>query len=206
MPEVAVDLRTLSQITQRNSSQKSQWNLRELEGRLVEISDPQPVAALSFAFVLIHEIQTKGHCSAWIGCADSSFYPPDAAACGIDLRCLPILRMKNHHDACRAAETLLRNGAFQFVVIDLIRAGRIHSATQARLHALVKRYQASVLFMTEKSSVDPSIGPLISLRAHTARTHLEQGKFLCTVHAVRDKRSSSSWSWYTSFSGVDGYY
>lgn len=205
MAESAFDLRALSQFAPAFAADAPEWSLRELAGRLVEISDPQPAASLSFAFLLVRETQMQKDCAAWVGCAQGSFHPPDARDFGIDLRNLPVLRMARCQDACRAAETLLRSGAFRLVVLDLGTVSHVSSATQARMHALVRQHQACVLFLTEKKHERQSIGPLVSLRACTSRSQVETDRFLCELHVTRDKRRGAGWNWQQVFSGIDGY-
>ncbi len=202
-----MQLHTLEQLNRCVSADGApQWRLQELEGRLVQIADPQPAAALSFAFLLIREAQAQNRLAVWIGSDASSFYPPDAAAFGIDMKNLPVLRMANRRDACRAAETVLRDGAFQVAVIDLEHCRRVHSATLARLHALVRRHQSCAVLVTGNPVPGESAGPLISLRARTGREHRGRGEFTCRIHAVRDKRRGAEWSQAELFCGVDGYY
>ena len=105
----------LSKLPQPFLDKEPKWNLKEVEGRLVEISDPHPIAALSFAFLLLRDAQANGSHTAWIGSLQSTFYPPDAELNGINLRNLPVLRMVDTQHMGRAAETLLRSGAFRLV-------------------------------------------------------------------------------------------
>ena len=205
MAESALALRPLSELNPPDASVVHQWRHQELAGRLVEISDPEPAAALSFAFLLVREVQTLGQPAAWVSSMDDAFYPPDVQSNGIDLRSLPVLRMANEQDMHRAAETLLRSGAFQLVVLDLGRNCRVSPANQSRLNGLVRKYGACVLFLTEKPLTAPSIGPLISLRVRTTRTRVAAGAFSCQLDVIRDRRGWK-WDWYESLSGVDGYF
>ncbi len=199
-------LQPLSQLAQPILTSQPQWDLQEVAGRLVEISDPQPMAALSFAFLLVREAQINSECVAWVGTLDSVFYPPDAAANGIDLDNFPVLRMPAIQHVGRGAEMLLRSGAFRLLILDLGVNHSLPAARLASLDALARKHDACVLFLTQKHLTEPSLGSLVSLRAHTARERIRDGEFLCEIRIVRDKRRGSHWHWSTHFVGVEGYY
>lgn len=204
MPEPA--LQPLSRLVQPFSGNKPGWNLQEVQGRLVEISEPHPIAALSFCFLLVHEVQMADGCAAWIGSTDSTFYPPDAEKVGIDLRNLPILRLTDVQSLGRAAEILLRSGAFQLVLLDLGYDPAIPVARLAQLNGLVRKHNACVVFLTRKQRGEQSVGPLISLHARTSRQHVETNSFSCELQILRDKQRGKKWTWQTCLSGVEGYF
>lgn len=199
-------LQPLSQLAQPLITNQPQWNLQEVSGRLVEISEPQPIASLSFAFLLVREAQNSGECAAWIGTLDSVFYPPDAETNGIDLVNFPVLRLPQTHQAGRGVEILLRSGAFRLVILDLGNHLNLAPARLSQLNALVRKHNACVLFLTNKQLDEPSLGSLVSLRAHTARERVREGEFLGKIHVLRDKRRGCNWHWNTHFVGVEGYY
>ena len=199
-------LQPLSQLTQPTLSSQPQWNLQEVSGRLVEISEPQPIAALSLVFLLVCEAQASGECAAWIGMLDSVFYPPDAERNGIDLDNFPILRMPDCRTVGRSAEILIRSGAFRLVILDLGTNHALPAARLSQLNALVRKHDACVLFVTQKKIDEPSLGSLVSLRAHTTRKRIREDEFLCKIHILRDKRRSTHWHWSAYFTGVAGYY
>ncbi len=204
MPEPA--LQPLSRLVQPLSGNKPGWNLQELRGRLVEISEPHPIAGLSFCFLLVREVQMAGGCAAWIGPMDSTFYPPDAEKGGIDLRNLPILRLTDIQSLGRAAEILLRSGAFQLVLLDLGYDHTISIARLAQLNGLVRKHNACAVFLTHKQHGEQSVGPLISLHARTSRQRVETDSFSCELRILRDKRRGRKWTWQTRLSGVEGYF
>ncbi len=194
------------------------WSLPELSGRLVELSSPRGGAQLTFALRLVREAQGAGETSAWIGPRSSSFFPPDASASGIDLAALPVVRLEAAQEMGRAADQLLRSGAFGLLVIDL-GAARIADPLLTRLLGLAQKHQAAVLFLTEKSSETPSLSSLISLRAEVAPTRrraragklsLREGeaerpsesalrevprevRFVGELRALKDKRRAPGW-------------
>ena len=204
MPESA--LQPLSRLVQPFSGNQPGWNLQEVQGRLIEISEPHPVAALSFCFLLVREVQMAGNYAAWVGSMDSTFYPPDAEKSGIDLRNLPVLRLTDARSLGRATEILLRSGAFQLVLLDLGRDHAIPVARLAQLNGLVRKHNACAVFMTRKQHDEQSVGPLISLHARTSRQRVETNSFSCQLKILRDKRRGKKWTWQTRLSGVEGYY
>jgi recombination protein RecA len=69
------------------------------------------------------------------------------------------------HGVVRAAEVLLRSGAFGLVVIDLahgVPKGEL--SWQARLSGLLRRHDARAVVLTESEREQPSLGPLVSMR------------------------------------------
>jgi recombination protein RecA len=172
--------------------------LENLSGRLVELSSFGSGAPLSFAAGLILEAQLSGEPTAWIACGQSSFYPPDFARSGIDLDALPVLRVPDAASAARAADKLVRSGAFGLVVLDLVDSGGargqnrqnrdVPSPLQSRLLALASRHATAIVFLTEKTSEAPSLGSLVSLRAQTRRRRLQEGRYSCDVEILKDKR------------------
>ncbi len=199
-------LQPLSKISPSLPKQAPQWNLREISGRLVEISEPYPIAALSFAFKLFREAQALSCSVAWVGLQKSSFYPPDAAQNGIDLKNLPVFRMRNSLQMAQVATTLMRSGAFQFVVLDLMEDQDIPSAKLSQLNALARKHNSTVIFLTQKQMDAPSLSSLVSLKAHTTRERLTENRFRCYIHIERDKRRGTNWSWSFDLKGVEGYY
>ena len=204
MPEPA--LQPLSELARPFSTGSPQWSLQETQGRLIEISEPHPVAALSFFFLIAREVQAAGGHVAWVGTAHSTFYPPDAESIGIDLRNLPVLRMNDVQSVGRAAEILLRSGAFQLVLLDLGHDHAMPVARLAQLNGLVRRHNACAIFLTCKQHGEQSAGPLISMHATTSRQHADTDAFCCEIEILRDKRRWKKWTWQTRLCGVEGYY
>ncbi len=100
------------------------WTRPALAGRLVELSGAGSSAALTFAVALVLDAQRRGETCAWVASRASSFHPPDVAENGVDLDALPVVRVPEAGDVPRAAERLVRSGAFDLVVLDLAtRAG-----------------------------------------------------------------------------------
>jgi len=170
------------------------WSYTQLVGRLAEVSSCGASAPLTLAFALVHEAQRHGEPAAWITRCESSFFPPDAARCGIDLDALPIVRVPDAATAARIADKLLRSGAFGLIVLDIGRDDRVPTPLQSRLLGLAGKHDAAVLFLTEKPSESPSLGPLVSLRAQAARRRTAEDRFACELQIVKDKRRGPGWS------------
>lgn len=182
--------------------------MSEVSGRLVELSGSGASAVLTAATKLILDAQRMLEPVAWVGTDESSFFPPDVAQSGVDLSALVVVRIPTANAKrpiasmlAVAAERLLRSGAFGLVLIDLggaadplRREPALNQSLQSRLLGLAQRHQAAVLFMTEKAEESATLGSLISLRAHVARTWLGRERFLCELRVRKDKRRGPIWS------------
>lgn len=191
-------------------TRRPRWELETLGGRLGELSGRGAGAQLSLAFSLVAEAQRQGEPAAWITTRSSTFFPPDAAACGIRLDQLPVVFVPDAPAAARAADKLVRSGGFGLVVLDLAlavgadppRTGRLPAAQRAeippallsRLVGLAQQHEAAVLFLTEKPVDEPSLGSLVSLRCEALRQDAGAGRFLCRARALKDKRHGPGWS------------
>ncbi len=167
------------------------WCRGELLGRLVEISG---AASLTLTFSLILDAQVEREPVAWITCRDSTFFPPDAFASGVDLASLPVVFVPSAADAARAADHLLRSGAFGLVVLDLGARAELPMPLQSRLVGLAKRHDSVVLCLTVKEARAPSLSSLVSLRTEARRRVTEDGRFHCELRVSKDKRRGPSWS------------
>lgn len=159
-------------------------------GRLVELSAPAASAGArtSTAVSLLRRAQREGETTAWIQPASGLLYPPDLHDGGIDLDALVVVHVPETEGAAglgKAAEMLLRSGAFGFVAIDLgalegkpqAGASATRTAWQGRLLGLARQHEARVLILTEKPSHADSLGPLVGLRIEPRRTRRPDGSF-----------------------------
>jgi recombination protein RecA len=167
------------------------WALETLAGRLVELSGRGASARLTGAFGLVLEAQRQGEVPAWITFRDSSFFPPDVAAGGVDLTALAVIRVPEVRAAGRAADQLVRSGAFGLVIVDLASRGksdeRLAPPILTRLMGLAQKHDTAVVFLTEKPTQAPSLSSLVSLRAEARRT--SRGNVIDVhVHILKDKR------------------
>lgn len=184
---------------------ESRWELPALAGRLAELSGAGPSAVLTLAFGAVLDAQRRGEPAAWITGTESAFFPPDAAEGGVDLAALPVVRVPDAGRALRAADHLVRSGAFGLVVLDLGggggrgEGGRVPQPALTRLGGLAARHGTAILFLTRKGSEEPSLGSLVSLRAEAVRegrgaqvARLED-RFACRIRALKDKRRGPGW-------------
>lgn len=180
------------------------WNLSLLAGRLTEISDAGAAPALTAAASLILQAQQRGEPAAWVGFGNSIFFPPDLVEWGIDIDALPVVRVPDALAASRAADQLLRSGAFGLVVLDLKAETRMHMAVQSRLAALARKHHAALLCLTRKKRGAPSLGPLVSLHGEGRITRTAFSLFDWEIRVVKDKRGAPGWSHTESCRGTDG--
>lgn len=180
------------------------WGLPQITGRFVEISGTGATATLTAAFGLVLEAQRGGEPVAWITLPPSTFFPPDAAAAGIDLSSLAVVRASDPHTAARSAMQLTRSGGFGLVVIDLgpkpapaglneSRGDRgraeyasIPTPLQTRLVGLAQKHGTAVVVLTEKPAHAGSLGSLVSLRAEARRSMVAPYRIELSV--LKDKR------------------
>jgi recombination protein RecA len=182
----------------------ARFSRAELSGRLAELSGGAAGAALTLAFGLVLDTQLAGETAAWVACGASLFYPPDVAEGGVDLSALPVVRVPDVPAAARAAEHLVRSGAFGLVVLDLGAAEPLSIPLQGRLVKLAQRHGAAVLCLTRKGPADRSLGPLVSLRAEARRERAGDGGFLCEARALKDKRRGAGWAHQEVCRGPEG--
>ena len=180
------------------------WTSAALGGCLAELSGTGASASLTLAFSLVHQAQRQGEPTAWITRAESTFFPPDAAESGIDLGALPVLRLAGQRQCLRAAEQLARSGAFELLVIDLGRCLDLPLAAQTRLAGQALAHGTLILCLTMKTEEQPSLGSLVSVRAHARRIRRGDGRFTCRVHVLKDKRRGPGWSDEVWCRGPDG--
>jgi recombination protein RecA len=171
----------------------SGFNLNNLRGRLVELSSCRSSACLSLSCTLLLQAQRRSTPVIWISVTRDSFYPPDLAANGIDLSVLPVVWAPDIRSAVRAADQLLRTGAFGLLVIDLYRNPRLPTPLQARLARLAHHHGCAVCFLTVKPEPSPSLGSMISLFARVSRSRTSAGRFRLDVQVVKDKRRAPVW-------------
>ena len=188
------DLLTLDELRARRGAEAPErWSLAAIRGRLIELSARGASATLTAAVELVGEAQGQGEPVAWLTLATGSFYPPDVADSGIDLAALVVVRAPDATAIARAAERLLRSGAFGLVVLDLGDKAELSMQIQGRLVTLAQTHDAAVVCLTEKSGDTSSLGSLISLRAEALRQR-DHREFTVTLRALKDKRRGPGWS------------
>jgi len=188
----------------RAGPEAGRWGLDTLSGRIAELSSDGLTASMSAAVSLVLQAQRRGEPTAWIAVGRSTFHPPDAAQSGVDLQCLPVVRVVDSRAAASTADKLLRSGAFAVVVVDLGRDHHIRVPVQSRLAGLAKKHSAVVLCLTKKKRDEPSIGSLVSLRAETRVKRTGFDRFAWEVRVTKDKRQGPGWTHEETCCGPEG--
>ena len=98
----------------------------------------------------------------------------------------------------------MRSGAFGLLVLDLGAGASLPLPAQTRLVGLAKQHDTALICITEKEGDRPSLGSLVSLRAHTARTRHERDRFRCEARVLKDKRRGPGWKHTEVCHGPDG--
>jgi recombination protein RecA len=159
-------------------------------GQLLELSG-QAAGKLSTVVRLVVRAQAEGEPVVLVGRRDGPlFYPPDAADAGVDLGALVLVRLAPDapaHELVRAAELLLRSGAFGLVILDFeagVPKGEL--AWQSRLSGLARMHDARVVLLTRAGGEAPSLGPLVSLRVSASWERRGQHALL-VPHVLKSK-------------------
>ena len=191
----AVDLRKLGSHLKRAAAQspatKPLWSRSQLAGRLCELSSIPGAALLTAAFRLVLDAQLEGEPTAWIAAAPDTFFAPDAAENGVDLSALVLIRVPDARAAARAADRILRSGAFGLIVMDLNSNPTIPVPLQVRLVRQARVHDTALLCLTRKARESPSLGAMVSLQ----RTNLlpaAGGRPLPIRH--RNPQGQASWA------------
>jgi recombination protein RecA len=167
-----------------------------LEGKLVELSGGPGSARLTLAATLIRRAQMEGETTAWIQPASAPGpYLPDLFEAGIDPEALPFIRLPasaEREAPFRAAEMLVRSGAFGLVVLD-VRCGprRIPAAVQGRLLAAAREHRSRVVLLTEKDAGTESAGSLIGIRVEPRRIRVGRGTYVIETQVLKNKQGTA---------------
>ena len=164
------------------------WQRESLTGRLVEVSSLRAGAALSMVMQLVVDTQREGETVAWISGGTDLFFAPDAADTGVDLEALPVISLRSASDAIRAADRILRSGAFGLVVLDLGQSCQIKAPILARLVKLAQLHSTALVALTEKPEAGPSMNSMVSLRVQAERVSHEPECFCAELKVLKDKR------------------
>jgi recombination protein RecA len=171
--------------------------LPQLAGRITEVSGHGATGVLSCAVGLVLDAQVRGEPVAWVAVGGSTFYPPDLHDSGVDLDALVVVKVRELVTGARAAERLLRSGAFGLLVLDAAGPGeRDKPASDApvpmghlgRLHTLAQQHDAAVVVLTCKPPHSASLGSIVSLRIEAVREGGSGKPYGYKVRAVKDKR------------------
>lgn len=182
------------------------WDLQEIAGRFTELSGLGGSACLTLATSMVLDAQRQAETSTWISSKDSSFFPLDVAAAGVDLEALAVVRVPDASAVARAADKLARSGAFGLLVLDLGATPRVPAALQARLRSLARKHDTAILCLTEKSGKASSLGSLVSLRGEARLRRLSEDRFACELRVLKDKHRGPGWVHTEVCRGPDGLY
>lgn len=182
----------------------SGWCLDTLAGRFVELTGGPDSAVLTAAMGLVLEVQRRGELAVWVGGQRSTFYPEDAAASGVDLAALPVVRVAEEAQAWQAADTLLHSGAFALVALDLAGPITVPIAMQTRLTGLAKKHHTALVAITRNAAGRAMAGSLVSLRCETAKRRVDHDCFLWELRVTKDKRGMPGWRHSEICRGPDG--
>ncbi len=198
-------LRRLGEALEPAPAEAPAWSCAELAGRLCELSAGADGALLSAAMGLVADAQQDGGPVAWVSATRATFFPPDAAACGVDLAALVVVQVADGPTAGRAADVLLRSGAFGLVVLDLGTSTAMPTPLQGRLVQLALKHDAAVVCLTSRRPDEASLGSLVSLRGQAVRRRSRDGRrFTCRLAMLKDKRRGPGWTWQEVRHGPDG--
>lgn len=136
-------------------------------GRIIEIYGPESSGKTTLAMHVISEAQKEGGYAAFID-AEHAFDPKYARALGINIDELLISQPDNGEQALEIAETLIRSGALDVVVIDSVAAlvpkaelegemgdaqmglqARLMSQALRKLTAVVSKTRTTVIFINQ---------------------------------------------------------
>jgi recombination protein RecA len=184
------------------------WSVEWFAGRFVELGGASCSAALTAAALLVGDAQRRREPCAWIGERAAGFFPPDLAAAGVDLDALPVVHVADGEAALRAADGLLRSGAFGLLVLDLVTmpaGGRVPMSAQVRLTGLARQHGTAIVALTGAEDFllrtrRPRAGggearfAMASVRATARRERVGGVGVQCVVEVEKDKRRGQPWS------------
>lgn len=180
------------------------WSFAGLTGTITELSRSGASAVVTQAVRLVWEAQRAGEPVAWVTTRQRCFYPPDLSDNGVDLEALAVVRVPAPTDVGKAADYLIRSGAFGLVVIDLGLEARLTEKHLTRLLGLARQHGTAVVCLTARPESSPSLGSLIALRGPVRRTRVGPGQFACELQALKDKRRAPGWRHREVFRGPAG--
>ncbi len=158
-------------------------------GQLLELARGPRSAATTAAVQIVLAAQQEGDPAAWVQPVGGTLYPPDVAATGVDLEGLLVIHVPasaGRSGLPKAAEILLRSGAFGAVVVDVDGAGVPRGgAWLGRLGSLAREHACRCVFLA--GPAEGSLGPLISVRVRPGRRRVRPGRFALDSDVLKDK-------------------
>lgn len=159
-------------------------------GRIVELTGGPDAAPTSAAVQILLASQREGDPVAWIQPRGGGLYPPDVASAGIDLACMLVVHVPAEAGSAglpKAAEVLLRTGAFGAVAIDLTETRPPRGdAWLGRLASLAREHDSRCILLGPEGA-GASLGPLVSLRLRPRRRRIRPGWYRVETEVLKDK-------------------
>ncbi len=169
------------------------WSFDALRGRLIELAIDGNGSALTAAMDIALQAQLGAEPVAWVSATNTLFYPLDAELSGLDLSALAVVRARNVLSCLRSAERLMRSSAFGVVVLDLGPMPQVPAAALGKLVKMAQLHDAVVICLTITKRGRTSLGSMVSLRAISRRERVGDGRFVCRVEALKDKKRGPGW-------------
>jgi recombination protein RecA len=157
---------------------------------LIELSGVGSVARTTTAISILRQAQREGETTAWIQPEAGPLFPPDLHEAGIDLDALVVVHVPvvaGPVAPCKAAELLLRCGAFGLVVLDPGSPLGSGTSWQGRLLGLARQHHSRIVIITDSTTRNDSLGPLVSLRVEPRRIRHLHGRFAIEHHVLKNK-------------------
>jgi recombination protein RecA len=148
------------------------------------------VARTTTAISILRRSQREGETAAWIQPEAGPLFPPDLHEAGIDLDALVVVHVPTVAGPaapCKAAEILLRSGAFGLVVLDPGSPLGPGTGWQGRLLGLARQHHSRIVIITDSTTRNDSLGPLVSLRVEPRRVRHTHGRFAIEHHVLKNK-------------------
>ncbi|MCA9582268.1 MAG: hypothetical protein KC416_10775 [Myxococcales bacterium] len=159
-----------------------------LAGAFVELGSGDLSCRTSAAVSLLIRAQSEGETVAWIEPVGGGLFPPDLAEAGVELSSLVVVRVPmDSLKLARAAELLLRSGAFGCVVLDLSEGAPRRDAWQSRLAGLARKHGASLVVLSPGEDQRASLGAMVSLRCIAERRRRAPGLFSLSPRILKSR-------------------
>ncbi len=154
-------------------------------GRVTEIAGPSSSGKMALGLRLLAEQTSAGKLVAFVD-GTGQFYPPAAAAMGIDLQRTLLIapfasatprRCTGNDDAvlalARATEIIIRSRAFSMVLVDLPRRARLHRTPARRLRVAAQATGSTIIVLSSRSGdVDGAAARIETLGCRQSHTQL----------------------------------
>ena len=191
IPLSALESRPRHEVDREADARPKALNERVVPGRLSELAGGRSSGRTTAAVSLVIRAQSLDEPVVWVQPRNGSLYPPDLADSGVDLDALVVVNVPPEpRHLARAAELLLRSGAFGLVVVDLTAGVPRGDAWQGRLSALARQHDCRVVLLSEVTRCAeeaPSLGPMVGLRVMPSCERRAPGRYVVSHRLLKDK-------------------